>query len=74
MRARERRTLDGELRRQMTNDYTATTTTEVGSPPVFFPSLFSFLAVSPNLQIWCMELVSEGLLFIEIFFSTVGRL
>ena len=72
MRARERRTLDGE--RRTTNGDTAAATTEVGSPPVFFPSLFLFLAVSPNLQIWCMELVSEGLLFIEIFFSVVGRL
>ena len=74
MRARKRQTLDGELRRRTTNDDTATATTEVGSPPVFFPSLFSFLAISPNLQIWCMKLVYEGLLFIEKKFSTVGRL
>ena len=73
MRARERRTLDGEWRRRTTNGNIATTTTEVGSPPYFFPSFFSFLAVSPDLKIWCMEIVSEGLLFIEIFFFSVVR-
>ena len=74
MRARERRTLDGERRRRTTNGDTVTTTTEVGSPPNFFPSFFSFLAVSPDLKILCMEIISEGLLFIEIFFSVVERL
>ena len=74
MREREQRTLDGERRRRTTNDDTATATTEVGSPLDFFPSFFSFLAVSPDLQIWCMEIVSKGLLFIEIFVSVVGRL
>ena len=74
MRAWEQRTLDVERRRRTTNDNTATATTKVGSPPDFFPSFFSFLAVSPDLQILCMEIVSEGLLFIEIFVSVVGRL
>ena len=44
----------------------------VGSCPDFFPSFFSFLAVSPYLKIWCMEIVFEGLLFIEIFFQSLG--
>ena len=56
---------------------TATTTTEsdCDGPRLAHQYLFSsllfflFLAVSPNLQIWCMELVSEGLIFIEIFFN-----
>ena len=74
MRAWEQRTLDVERRRRTTNDNTATATTEVGSPPDFFPSFFLFLAVSPDLQILCMKIVSEGLLFIEIFVSVVGRL
>ena len=74
MRARERRTLDDEQRRRTMNGDTATATTEVGSPPDFFPSFFSFLAVSLDLQIWRMEIVSEGLLFIEIFVSAVRRL
>ena len=51
-----------------------TATTEVDSRPDFFPSFFSFLAVSPDLKIWCMEIVFEGLLFIEFFFSVIGRL
>ena len=60
--------------RRTTNGDTVTATTEVGSPPDLFPYFFSFLAVSPYLQIWCMEIVSEGLLFIEIFVSVGGRL
>ena len=67
-------TTDFGRRTAMANDDTATTTIEVGSPPDFFPSFFSFIAVSPYLQIWCMEIVSEGLLFIEIFVSVVERL
>ena len=58
--------------------WTATTDNERrhcdGGDGDFFPSFFSFLAVSPDLKIWCMEIVSEGLLFIEFFFSVIGRL
>ena len=37
---------DGERRWRTTNDNATTATTEVGSPPNFFPSFFSFLAIS----------------------------
>ena len=64
---------------EIADTVTATTESDCDGPRLahhLFSSLlyFSFLAVSPNLQIWCMELISEGLIFIEIFFSTVGRL
>ena len=66
-------TADFGRRWRMTNGDTATTTTtKVGSRSDFFLCFFSFLTVSPDLKIWCMEIVSEGLLFIEKKFQSLG--
>ena len=65
-------TTDFGRRWRTTNDDTATTTTEVGLRPNFCPCFFSFLAVSPDLKIWCMVIISEGLLFIEKNFQSLG--
>ena len=54
------------------NDDVATTTTEVGFPPDFFPSSNRFLRFPSDLQNCCMEIVSVFFLFIEIFVSVVG--
>ena len=54
-------------------DDTATATTEVGSPPDFFPSSNHYLRFPSNLQNCCMKIVWVFLLFNAILFPLVGE-